>query len=36
MKENKGKEIVDEEDRLETQPQLRPLAGEKKRSVCKV
>ena len=36
MKENKGKEIVDEEDRPVTQPQLRPLAGDKKRSVSKV
>ena len=35
IKENKGKEIVDEEDRLETQPQVRPLAGDKKRFVSK-
>ena len=35
MKENKGKEIVDEEDRPETQPQVRPLAGDKKRFVSK-
>ena len=35
MKENKGKEIVDEEDRPETQPQIRPLAGDKKRFVSK-
>ena len=35
MKENKGKEIVNEEDRLETQSQVRPLARDKKRSVSK-
>ena len=35
MKENKGKEIVDKEDRPETQPQVRPLAGDKKRSMSK-
>ena len=35
MKENKGKEIVDEEGRPESQPQARPLAGDKKRSLSK-
>ena len=35
IKENKGKEIVDEESRPETQPQVRPLAGDKKRFVSK-
>ena len=35
MKENKGKEIVDEKDRPETQPQVCPLVGDKKRSVSK-
>ena len=35
MKENRGKEIVDEEDHPESQPQVRPLAGDKKRSVSK-
>ena len=35
MKENRGKEIVDEEDCPESQPQVRPLAGDKKRSVSK-
>ena len=35
MKENKGKEIVDEEDRPETQPQVHSSAGDKKRSVSK-
>ena len=35
MKENKGKEIVNEEDRPESQPQVRPLAGDKKRSLSK-
>ena len=35
MKENKGKEIVDEEDRPESQSQVRPLAGDKKRSLSK-
>ena len=35
MKENKGKEVVGEENRLETQPQVRPLAGDKKRSLSK-
>ena len=35
MKENMGKEIVDEEDHLETQSQVCPLVGDKKRSVSK-
>ena len=35
MKENKGKEVVNEEDRPESQPQVRPLAGDKKRSLSK-
>ena len=35
MKKNKGKEIINEEDRLESQPQVRPLAGDKKRSLSK-
>ena len=35
MKENKGKEIVNEEDRPESQPQVRPLAGDKKTSLSK-
>ena len=35
MKENKGKEIVDKEDRPETQPQVHPSAGDKKGSVSK-
>ena len=35
MKENKGKEIVNEEDRPESQSQIRPLAGDKKRSLSK-
>ena len=35
MKENKGKEIVNEEDRPKSQPQVRPLAGDKKRSLSK-
>ena len=34
-KKNKGKEIVDEEDSPETQPQVHPLAGDKKRSMSK-
>ena len=35
MKENREKEIVDEEDHPESQPQVRPLAGDKKRSLSK-
>ena len=35
MKENKGKEVVNEEDRPESQPQVPPLAGDKKRSLSK-
>ena len=35
MKENKGKEVVNEEDRPESQPQVHPLAGDKKRSLSK-
>ena len=35
MKENKGKEVVNEEDRPESKPQVRPLAGDKKRSLSK-
>jgi len=35
MKENKGKEVVGEENSPETQPQASPLAGEKKRSLSK-
>ena len=35
MKENKGKEVVNEEDRPESQPQVRPLAGDKKRPLSK-
>ena len=35
MKENKGKEIVDEEDHPETQSQARPLARDKRRSLSK-
>ena len=35
MKKNKGKEIINEEDRLESQPQVHPLAGDKKRSLSK-
>ena len=35
MKENKGKEVVNEEDCPESQPQVPPLAGDKKRSLSK-
>ena len=35
MKENKGKEVVNEEDHPESQPQVLPLAGDKKRSLSK-
>ena len=35
MKENKGKKIVNEEDCPESQPPVRPLAGDKKRSLSK-
>ena len=35
MKENKGKEVVNEEDRPESQPQVHPLAGDKKGSLSK-
>ena len=35
MKENKGKDIMGEEGRLEAQPWTRPLAGEKRKSLSK-
>ena len=35
MKENKEKEVVDEENRPETQAQIRPLAGEKRKPLSK-
>ena len=35
MKENNGKEVVDEANRPETQSQLRPSAGDKRKSLSK-
>ena len=35
MKENKGKEVVDEGNRLETQSQPRPSAGDKRKALSK-
>ena len=35
MKENKAKEIIGEEGRLEAQPQTRPSLGEKRKSLSK-
>ena len=35
MKENKEKEVVGEESRLETQPQVRPSAGDKRKPLSK-
>ena len=35
MKENRGKKVVDEESRPETQSQARPFVGDKKKSLSK-
>ena len=35
MKENKGKEVVDEANRPETQSHLHPFAGDKRKSLSK-
>ena len=35
MKENKGKEVVDEATRLEAQSQLRPSVGDKRKTLSK-